>query len=66
MTDPGFAIIRKALEELPAQCRYHGDATAPSDRGRLFGREACCDTGVPAQRRKVAEQALRNLAAVSA
>lgn len=57
---PELTTIRAALESLPAQCRYHGDDTGPRDR--LYGREACCDTGIPAQRRKLAEQALRNLA----
>jgi hypothetical protein len=56
-----IATIRAALEELPAQCRYHGDATEPP-ANNMFRREACCDTGVPAQRRKKAEQALLNLA----
>lgn len=57
-----IATIQAALEALPAQCRYHGEATEPSDRDRLYGREACCDTGIPAERRKKAEQALTNLA----
>lgn len=56
-----IATIRAALEELPERCRYHGDATEPRDR--MFGREACCDTGIPARRRKLAEQALRALEA---
>ena len=56
-----IAAIRAALESLPTQCRYHGDATQLDGRDRLFGREACCDTGVPAQRRKKAEQALADL-----
>lgn len=55
-----IAIIRAALESLPARCRYHGDETGPKDS--LWPREACCDTGIPAQRRKKAEQALVNLA----
>ncbi|MBB6556164.1 hypothetical protein [Nonomuraea rubra] len=53
----GLAAIRAALESLPAQCRYHGDSTEPP-ANNLFRREACCDTGIPAQRRKEAEQAL--------
>jgi len=54
-----LAVIRAALESLPEQCRYHGENTEPRDT--LFGREACCDTGLPAQRRKLAEQALRQV-----
>lgn len=54
-----LAVIRAALESLPAQCRYHGENTQPRDT--LFGREACCDTGIPARRRKAAEQALHQL-----
>lgn len=65
MTTTGIATIQAALEALPAQCRYHGEATEPSDRDRLFGREACCDTGISAQRRKKAEQALHVLIVVS-
>jgi hypothetical protein len=54
------ALIRQALAELPAQCRYHGEHTAPHPG--LYPREACCDTGTPAQRRKLAEQALARVA----
>jgi len=61
MTAQHLAVIRAALESLPAQCRYHGENTDPPDG--LFRREACCDTGIPAQRRKAAEQALHQLAA---
>lgn len=59
MTRTEIATIQAALESLPEQCRYHGDETKPRDR--LYGREACCDTGIPAQRRKKAEQALATL-----
>lgn len=55
-----LALIRKALDALPSQCRFHRDKTAPHTEA--WGREACCDTGVPAQRRKLAEQALQRLA----
>ena len=47
------ATIRAALRKLPSACRYHGDKTAPPPG--LIRREACCDTGAPAQRRKEAE-----------
>jgi hypothetical protein len=57
--DADLALIRKALNALPNQCRYHHDRTEPDSHAR--GREACCDTGVPAQRRKLAEQALQRL-----
>lgn len=61
MNDPqDLHAIRVALERLPATCTYHGTATDPHDRG-LFLREACCDSGVPARRRKLAEEALDRL-----
>ncbi len=50
--------IRAALEMLPAACRYHGDNIDPSGGWR---REACCDTGIPAMRRRQAEQELQAL-----
>ena len=50
------ATIRAALRKLPSTCRYHGDATEPTPG--LIRREACCDTGAPAQRRKEAEAVL--------
>ncbi|MER8090714.1 hypothetical protein ABTZ57_37975 [Streptomyces sp. NPDC094048] len=51
--------IRRALESLPAQCRYHGDRLDPDHLS--WGREACCDTGEPALRRRVALEALTAL-----
>lgn len=54
-----LTAIRQALDSLPARCRYHGDQTGPHRPG--YGSEACCDTGVPAQRRKLAEAALNAL-----
>ena len=45
--------LRRAVESLPAKCRYHDDTT-PHE----VWREACCDTGIPAQRRALAEEAL--------
>jgi hypothetical protein len=60
MNRADLSVIREALEALPAQCRYHGDTTEPPSNN-MFRREACCDTGIPAQRRKLAERALRNL-----
>jgi hypothetical protein len=53
------AAIRAALQELPSRCRYHGDDTAPPSG--LIRREACCDTGIPAQRRKEAEAVLNRI-----
>lgn len=41
---------------LPAKCRYHDDTTPHGS-----WREACCDTGVPARRRFLAEEALNAL-----
>lgn len=49
-------VLRRAVETLPATCRYH-DETHPHGSWR----EACCDTGVPARRRALAEQALNAL-----
>lgn len=54
-----LAAVRMALEHLPARCRYHGDDTAPTPG--LIRREACCDTGTPAQRRKEAMAALERI-----
>ncbi|MFW3477420.1 hypothetical protein [Streptomyces microflavus] len=51
--------IREALRSLPSQCRYHGD---PSPRDGSWRSEACCDTGIPTQRRALAEKALDALA----
>lgn len=62
--DADLALIRKALDALPSRCRYHQDDTEPGHG--LLAREACCDTGVPAQRRKLAEQALQRLTAAGA
>ncbi|MEV3980788.1 hypothetical protein [Nonomuraea sp. NPDC049758] len=55
------AALRVALSSLPESCPYHGPHLEPRDR--LFGREACCDTGVPAMRRRKAEQALAQVLA---
>ncbi|MET9701690.1 hypothetical protein [Streptomyces griseus] len=56
--------LRDALSELPSRCRYHGDRTDPPDG--LIRREACCDTGVAAHRRKKAEAVLNRLTGVVA
>ncbi|MFF8422861.1 hypothetical protein [Streptomyces sp. NPDC015680] len=48
--------LRRAVETLPAKCMYH-DETHPHGTWR----EACCDTGVPARRRALAEEALNAL-----
>lgn len=47
------ATIRRALAMLPETCRYHGHRIdRPSQRSG--GLPACCDTGVPAWRRREA------------
>lgn len=56
-----ITAIRTALDALPAQCRYHGDRTNPDRYARMTRSEACCDTGIPAHRRKQAEAALDRL-----
>ncbi|GIH69452.1 hypothetical protein [Sphaerimonospora thailandensis] len=61
MASEQLRTIRAALDSLPAQCIYHGENTEPPS-GSLLWREACCDTGIPAQRRKLAEQALDQVA----
>ena len=53
--------LRRAVSSLPAVCRYHGDQLDPDRFGRMTRSEACCDTGVPARRRREAEQALAAL-----
>lgn len=50
-------VIRAALEELPEVCRYHGTNLEPTG-GWMSRREACCDTGLPALRRRDAMDAL--------
>lgn len=59
MSTHDFAAVRAALARLPDRCRYHGDRL-DSDRPS-YGREACCETGVPARRRRLAEEALQRL-----
>lgn len=54
-----LAVIREALEHLPATCRYHGDNL---DREARWGGGACCDTGKPSLARRNAEDGLRRLA----
>ena len=54
-----LAIVKQAIEMLPATCHYHGDELL---RGHGPWRdEACCDTGKPALARRKAEEALRRL-----
>lgn len=50
------ALIQRALETIPATCRYHGD-NLEQDYG-LHGTGSCCDTGRPALYRRHAEAAL--------
>ena len=54
-----LAIVREAIEELPATCHYHGDNLV-RDYG-MFRGDACCDTGKTALARRKAEEALRRL-----
>lgn len=51
--------LAAALSKLPKTCRYHGDETDPPSG--LIRREACCDTGTAAHRRKAAEEVLARL-----
>ena len=68
MTRSEVITIRRALDRLPANCRYHGANTAPDSYHGVNTapdsqlREACCDTGVDAQRRKLAMTVLDTLA----
>lgn len=50
-----LAIIKAAVEMLPATCRYHGDHL------EHYAGLACCDTGKPALARREAEAALERL-----
>ncbi|MBT2492349.1 hypothetical protein J7E96_28335 [Streptomyces sp. ISL-96] len=54
--------LRRALEQLPERCRYHGDRLDPDHFS--WGREACCDTGTPSLRRRRALAALDQLTAM--
>lgn len=53
-----LAIVKAAIEHLPAECRYHGENL---DRPIRWGGGACCDTGKPALARREAEAALERL-----
>ncbi|MEU9033816.1 hypothetical protein AB0D45_02710 [Streptomyces sp. NPDC048352] len=53
--------IRRALEQLPERCRYHGERLDPDHYS--WGREACCDTGTPSLLRRRALAALDQLTA---
>ncbi|MEU0275946.1 hypothetical protein [Streptomyces sp. NPDC006307] len=53
--------IRRALEQLPERCRYHGERLDPDHYS--WAREACCDTGTPSLRRRRALAALDQLTA---
>jgi hypothetical protein len=52
-----LAIVKAAIEHLPATCRYHEDRV--QDARRPGG--SCCDTGKPALARREAEAALERL-----
>ncbi|MGI5293258.1 hypothetical protein ACQEVF_59470 [Nonomuraea polychroma] len=58
-----LGALAKALDALPERCPYHGSNTDPKGYPYPWTREACCDTGKPAQRRKRAEEALAMLRA---
>lgn len=62
MSDRGrdFALIQRALEALPAVCRYHGERFE-QDYG-MHGTGSCCDTGRPSLYRFHAEAALKRVA----
>lgn len=53
--------VCRALVHLPAVCRYHGERLDPDHLD--WGGEACCDTGAPARRRRLAEEAVQRLTA---
>ncbi|MEU7092960.1 hypothetical protein [Kitasatospora aureofaciens] len=53
-------LLRQAVDQLPVLCRYHGANLDPDHQPTW--REACCDTGVPARRRRTATEALGVLA----
>jgi hypothetical protein len=57
MPDPDHATIRLALTTMPPACRFHGTNLNPTSPTR----EACCDTGKPALRRRAALEALDRL-----
>jgi hypothetical protein len=56
-----LGAIAKALDALPERCPYHGSNTDPMGFPYPWTREACCDAGKAAQRRKRAEKALATL-----
>jgi len=49
-------LIQRALDTIPAECRYHGD-NLERDYG-MHGTGSCCDTGKPSLYRREAEAAL--------
>lgn len=51
------ALIQRALETIPAECRYHHERFEV-DYG-LHGVGSCCDTGRLPMYRKAAEEALQ-------
>ena len=57
MTEYEAALIQRALETIPAECRYHG-TKFEVDYG-MHGVGSCCDTGRPSMYRKAAEGALQ-------
>ncbi|MEV4837777.1 hypothetical protein AB0K05_24865 [Nonomuraea sp. NPDC049486] len=56
---PDLSPIRAALVQLPVTCQHHGNNTKPRDG--FPGREACCDSGIPARRRRLAAETLQAL-----
>lgn len=57
MPDRDARLIQRALEALPAECRYHGE-NFEQDYG-MHGTGSCCDTGKPSLYRHHAEAALK-------
>lgn len=47
------ALIQRALQTIPANCRYHGDKLERENN------RPCCDTGLPSLYRRQAEAALK-------
>lgn len=55
-----LAIIKAAIEMLPATCHYHGNNLGAVRFGQPIP-GPCCDTGKPALARREAEAALERL-----
>lgn len=53
-----IAVVRKALEMMPGQCRYHGARLDYEGPRTILAPQECCDTGKPARARREALAAL--------